>query len=370
MNGVRFDLENSNVLNPFFQKEEIVKPGLLYEVLPDGRWAFYFDSSIISSFNTCEKLFWYRHHLRLRRKGPGGYAMTIGSWWSKVMEYFYQGLMAQQHSLQVLQPWYEKNIVNQEFMLRCAGKAWVDLKMNEWEAKDPKRFTKFGGKNAAIVMANRYYEAQASIDLNTFQIVAVEQGFGRRRECLIGESSQVLVFYIGKPDLVVYAKSDETLIPIDHKTIDYVRWDTQVKYKPHTQTAGYIFICNELARQLGYAKPVTKCIINVAARAEPTDNPRGGGKPRPRFVRVFPSYSVEELEEWKRETIGKAERLRRCYEEGFFPKREAYCHFYAGCEYRGIDSLSVGARDIAIKADYVQIEPWVPYEVEEEEESE
>lgn len=289
--------------------------------------------------------------------------MTIGGWWSLAMEYFYTAIKLEQIHADKLNP----IVVNQEVALSCAARAWAELKMDEWEAKDPKRFTKFGGKNGALVMMNRYWDAQGQIDKNIWQIVAVEQGFGRKRECKIAENEYIVVYYIGKPDLVVYAKTEETLIPIDHKTIDYVRWDTQVKYKPHAQTAGYIFICNELARQLGYEKPVTRCIINVAARAEPTDNPRDGGKPKPRFTRVFPSYSVEELAEWKNETLEKAERLRRCIERNYWPKRESACHLYAGCDYRRVDSLPPGARELAIKADYVQIEPWVPYEVEEEE---
>ncbi len=38
-----------------------VKPGTLYNVLPDGRWEFFFDNYTITTHTTCEQKFGYSH---------------------------------------------------------------------------------------------------------------------------------------------------------------------------------------------------------------------------------------------------------------------------------------------------------------------
>ena len=139
----------------------------------------------------------------------------------------------------------------------------------------------------------------------------------------------------------------------------------QARYKPHSQTTGYIFALSKIAKDLGIDRPVDRCIVNVAARSRPSDNPRDGKK-KPRFARVYVAYSSEELEEWRLGVLDKVTRMRHAIEHGDYIWREASCHLFRGCEFRRVDSTPPGARDIILTADFIKAEPWAPYEVEEE----
>lgn len=325
------------------------------KALDDGRTAFYLDNSTLSSFTTCEQQFKYKYIHLIRGKGRGA-AMSLGSWWSTTMELFYKEMDRCQRAKL---PLPDKSVV-----LMLAAKAWTENNMNALEAVQKKAFDKFGGHKGAIQMAGRYFDTYALQDYNNWSIIGVEEGFGLKGEVVIHEDDQIIVYYTGKPDLVVFSKHEDQLMPLDHKTVDKVEYNVQRKYKPHSQTVGYIYAVGILAKELGIQRPVSRCIINVCSRNEPSDKPRDG-KIKPRFTRVFPSYSVEEIEEWKQSIALKTKRLYECLLKDEWVWRESACHLYAGCDFRGIDSLAPGSREIAIKADYVQVDPWIPYEVED-----
>src|SRR6266436_230354 len=66
-----------------------------YKILPNGKFEFFVDASLLKSFSQCEAYFYLKHVKNLRQKGTSiskPFPMAIGSWWSDVMESFYNTL--------------------------------------------------------------------------------------------------------------------------------------------------------------------------------------------------------------------------------------------------------------------------------------
>lgn len=337
-----------------------------YTIESDGRYHFKIDHHLISDANTCERYFKFKHMPDAEGKVWSGRgwssAIQVGIWWSRVMELFYREMSI------------EASLPHQSLMEKFAVDAWLSQNMNaQFQLNDPDYYDKFGGPQGALQMALEYYDSFAAVDFRSWTIIGSEKGFGLRNEILVGEDQDVVVHYVGKPDLVVIENSSGKLLPVDHKTKDSIPGNINEQFKPHPQTAGYIFACNELARQLGLStKDTDRCIIRVAARLRPTDNPRkqkngAPGIKRPRFVNVYPNYSLAELAEWQHDIMAKARRLRYTIEHDEFIPRESACHlFYHGCQFRGVCSTPPASRDLVLRSNFTKIDPWTPYNVEED----
>jgi hypothetical protein len=362
MNNLEKLIESSSL--PYFVKSTD-------EAAP--RLAFYIDNHLITTHNFCEAQFYLKHMRRLRLKGPSGMAMSIGGWWSAVLEDFYNLIKEQQNPrispTGLVLPL--SGYPSQKDFIESAAKRWREAKMDELAVARPKAYKEFGGSTGAALMAMQYYVGQGRLDCQNWKIVGAEKGFGQKGEVLLYEDDKILVYYIGKPDLVVLADGGNTLLPVEHKTIHRIQSNITVKYKPHPQIMGYVFSLNRIAKDLGYDKPVDRCIVNVAARAMPAEKPKDG-KVKPRFTRIFPHYAVEELEEWRQNVVAKVKRLHYSLinDEWLWKDGQTTCHLYGGCEYRGIHSKPPSMRDLVISSDYVEIASWSPYVVEDEDEEE
>ncbi len=322
----------------------------------DGRLEFRMDSSMLNSF-ACPQLFNYLYVQSQRRKGMPG-AMSIGSWWSKVLELFYINMQSRQQS--------GAGYVTRSEMMAFAASAWQDCKMEQLKTQNPKAYADFNGINGAIIMASEYYDRVGDIDNRNLRIVSSEAGFGLRGEMILFEDNEIIIHYVGKPDLTVFDTASKVLAPMDHKTVDRVRSDLQRKYKPHGQTCGYIWALGKLAKDLGYDTPVDRCIINVCGRLAPAENPRDGKK-KPRFTRVYPTYSPDEVEEWRLGVVNKVRAIRRAILSDEWYMNDKICHLYGGCDFRLVDAVAPANRYIVLGADFVKVEPWIPYKVEDDE---
>jgi hypothetical protein len=343
-----------------------MKPTQFYEVLPDGRYRFRVDHHTINDYNTCDRYFEYRHMADPANQVWGtktlNLKIALGSWWSSVMESFYHEMTF-------------GSLPTDLYMMKFAVEAWNEHHMEGYANADPEVFDKFGGVEGAKLMASEYYEAFAKHHYTQWQVIGAELGFGWRDELPLGEDDKVVVYYGGKPDLVIVDRSQNMVMPLDFKTKDSVPGNASVMYKPHPQTAGYIFAVSKMLEdcyRLGSTeinnppKAPTKCIIMICARFRPTDKPRSGIR-SPRFMPVYPMYTADEIEEWRRSVIEKCRRLRDSIERGYFPPRESACHlFYHGCQFRRVCSQPAATRDMILRSDFVKIEPWSPYRVEED----
>jgi hypothetical protein len=361
------------------------KRGELYRVMDDGRYMFFFDHSTITNFGKCPTLFNYLTLQNYRRKGGYGVPVNVGSWWSKVMEYFY--------TFQPVLSGTEGTIVPRSVadIIACAGRAWVEGIYDEMEKTDPVRYAKFAmpmsrdevarslGQQSAdvlmsfyeekerprtalpigpILMAVKYYNYCHENDYRDWRIIAAERAFGRYGEVMIGEDDEVVVYYMGKPDLVVYDHANNLLMPVDHKTKDGIDKNIETIWKPHSQTQGYIFAVNSIAKQLGYDVIVDRCVINVAARLEPGPT----SKRQSRFHRVRPHYNQAEMLEWRDDIMLKATNLKHALQRSRFERHDTSCHLYGGCYFRDVCSRPPSNRDLVLKTDFVKTEPWSPYE--------
>jgi hypothetical protein len=328
--------------------EVIVKPGTLYEINKrDGKWDVFVDASMLTTFLDCEQKFQYKYRDNLRVKGAVNFKMELGSWWSRTMEMYYNA--------------FRQGDLSKEEVSHYALQAWVDRKMDDFEPAVPKSFSEFGGKGGAVLMALRYYDETHAYDEAHWQVLSVEEGAGRKRELLVGESDKVRVYYITLPDLFVLV--DKTnLVPVDHKTKDFIDTRLQHQFNPHLQTCGYIWAARCFATQLGMQVTTNSCIINVAARDEP--GPRS--KNDQRFKRIPVHYNPSQLDAWAARVLNAGERLRQCIERNEWQWNGESCHKYAGCEYRPIDAAPPDARLQVIKSAYEERERWVPYIADDE----
>lgn len=343
-----------------------MEPHQFYETLPDGRWKFRVDHHLLDDFNTCDRLFQFRHMpdpagLVWATKGVS-VKVAIGSWWATFCERYYDQFRLGQLPT-------EANIVE------IVADAWTEHEMERYRngtEGDKENFEKFGGAEGALQMAVEYHRAFGEQHFRDWQVVATELGFGLKDEIKLGEDLHVVVYYTGRPDLVVLDRAQQMVMPLDFKTKDLVPWNAPSIVKPLPQLCGYIFATRKLMRDCfvgtmngSGAKLPTKCIVMFCARLKPSDKPRDGVK-KPRFLPVYANYSLEELEEWRLGVIEKCRRLRSAIERAVFLPRESACHLYAGCMFRRVCSMSANVRPAMLQADFVKQAPWQPYELQED----
>jgi PD-(D/E)XK nuclease superfamily len=323
-----------------------------YEILPDGRTLFFVDASLLKSFSHCERYFYLKHVKNLRPKGYATvkpFPMAIGSWWSDVMEMFYNRLR-------------ENVEITTQDILDFTTLGWAKNQLDVSALSEPDKFELFGDIAGAALMLQDYYNSQYLIDKHNWKIIAVEEGFGLNKEVFLGESSRVVVYWIGKPDLVVV--ENERLTPVDHKTVSRIDGFTTTRYKPSTQMPGYVYSCEVIAKSLGYRVTVDRCVVNICSRTRPAEKPRTGSR-RPRFIRAYPNFNREEIEEWRRNVVAKCERIAHCLRTNEWAWSETSCdNFYMRpCDFKKLDSTTPSARDIVLMADFMEGKPWQPYQV-------
>jgi len=291
--------------------------------------------------------------------------IALGSWWSSVMESFYNEMTF-------------GTLPTDHHIYKFVTDAWSEHKMEDYASADDKTrevFDKFGGLDGGRLMALEYYEAFAKQHYSSWQIIGAELGFGWKDELPLGEDDKVVVYYGGKPDLVILDRAQNMIMPLDFKTKDSVPGNATLMYKPHPQTAGYIYAVNKMLDMMyghnltdAATRPLspTKCIIMICARFRPTDKPRSGVR-SPRFLPVYPQYSADEIEEWRQSVMEKCRRLRDSIERGVWTPRESACHlYYNGCVFRCVCSQPANIRQALLKSDFVKVEPWSPYNTEED----
>jgi hypothetical protein len=133
--------------------------------------------------------------------------IALGSWWSTTMESFYNDM-----SYGVLP--------TEHHMYKFASDAWLSHKMEEYKNTDSEVFDKFGGLDGARLMALEYYQAFATQHFTNWRVIGTELGFGWKDELPLGEDDKVVVFYGGKPDLVILDHSQQLVSAIQTASTD------------------------------------------------------------------------------------------------------------------------------------------------------
>jgi hypothetical protein len=215
--------------------------------------------------------------------------------------------------------------------------------------------------SGAIAMAIDYYYHRGESDFRNWKIIAAEASFGTDEDLIIGENDKVIVAWQGRPDLVALDHQDR-LMPLDFKTKDYPDLaNLCVEYKPHPQTAGYIFALNKLSEQLGFKNRISdRCVIIVCGRMPQREPRKKGESPKPRFVQIQVDYSQSELKEWQLQTLVKATRLRHMIETGNYTMNTSMCHYQFGshCEFLEVCRRQPEIRYQILQCDYDIVKPW------------
>jgi len=334
------------------------EPYVFYKLLPDGRFKLNVDASLMKDFDLCERYFYLKHIKNVRPKGLAiakPFPMAIGSWWSDVMDMFYEHLKKGED-------------ISKDRIQEIALLSWAKNNIEASALADPKKFKSFGDLAGAVLMLQEYYDSQYLIDKQNWKIVSVEQGFGLKDEVHIGETRRCVVYWVGKPDLTIV--EDRRLFPIDHKTTNSIGANTGDEYKPGDQMIGYVHSCEVLAKQLGIDIRVDRCVVNVCSRTRPTDKPRNGGAKKPRFKRYYPNYTRDEIEEWKRDLLLRCDRMVHCISTNEWTWRKTACTniYRRMCDFHELDSKTPAAREFILAANFQEGVAWKPYEPIEEEE--
>lgn len=330
----------------------------------DAEYEMYLDNHMLSSYSVCPSLFELKHIKNLRAKGGMSFYPAYGVWFHDVIQWFYENL--------------EKGFDCEELFV-TAARMWTEQEMQRFKETETKRFEKMcsgyedlvvGGRfpcpAAALSLASQYYQQYYTLDRENWTVLATEAGFGDNKEVSLGGTTitegVVKFFYTGRPDLVVM-DTEGRVFPVDHKTTDRIDSHLMSEYKPHSETAGYIYAIEKILASLLKDKIIDRCVINVSAREVPTQKPRDGGTPAPRFKRIYPMYSQDEIEEWETNTYQKYHEITKLiFGGGRFRWNETQCHNYSGCEFLRIHSVTPSSRETIIGADYVVSAPWKPYE--------
>lgn len=342
-----------------------MKPGEFFELMSDGRYRFRVDHHTINDFNTCDQYFAFRHMTDATGKVWGtkgrSFKVEVGSWWSSVMEAYYNEMS-------------HNSMPTDHHVFKFATDSWSAHQLDAFQTTDPELYDKFGGIDGARLMALEYHQAFGAQHFKDWVVLGPELGFGWRDELKLGEDDEVVVYYGGKPDLTIYHRAQRMIMPLDFKTKDSVPSNANVLWKPHPQTAGYIFAIRKLLAEVKEAQTTptlndvlepTKCIVMVCARLRPTDKPKSGIR-APRFLPCYPNYTADEIEEWRLGIMEKCRRLRTAIKRGVWIKRESACHlYYHGCAFRRVCSAPAATRDLLLKADFIKQDPWVPYSTED-----
>lgn len=326
--------------------DDRIKPGELYRIAPDGRWEIYLDATMATNFGLCPALYYESFVLNLTPKGDHPFTRDLGSWWSSCMENIYTA--------------FSKNIkLTPMELVELATREWDRLGMDLYATAHPKAFKEFGGRYGAIQMIAEYAGRQLPIDYRTWKIIAAEASFGRNREVKIGETSRIILYWMGQPDLFVEA--EKRILPVDHKSVAAIDDYTEVSYKPNTQIPGYIIAGQVLLRSLNSGLTCDRAIINCVGRKDTTDK-SGSDIKRPRFKRFTIHYSEAELEEWRESQLRTAEDIRRSFETGIWQMRPNACKYMWGrkCVMHDIHKRPPETRDIVRISSYIKREPWIP----------
>ena len=117
------------------------------------------------------------------------------------------------------------------------------------------------------------------------------------------------------------------------------------QFKPHNQFMGYTWAGKTILQS-----PVKGGIVDAAQIAVGFT----------RFERQPITFTAEQLDEWRDNTLHTIKHMQGLTAAGHFPMNLSACGNYGGCPYRTLCQRSPSVRDRFIEGDYTHPEPWDP----------
>ncbi len=120
----------------------------------------------------------------------------------------------------------------------------------------------------------------------------------------------------------------------DHKTSANLQL-SDCSHRPNPQIDGYCYACRELVGKCSGA------IINGISTAQ---------NPKERFNRFITSRSEPEIDRWRTDFIDSTDRISRDYERGHFPMSTVYCNRWGKCKFWNL--CVYGENEVYIEQNY------------------
>ena len=263
----------------------------------------YLDNTIMSTFDRCKRLFYWRHIRHLVPAGCTGAPLILGKAFHNGLEYLYLGYTLQESVDHLHATYLPKSAV------------------------DDKGRTPENAERILRAYHKKYFP-------ETFKVVATEAP-------ILVELSCDVVF-VGLSDLIV--KDKGSLYTYEHKTTANAYYLCE---RPNHQISGYIYGL----RLLGY--DVKGGVLNIAKILKPTTRVKQSDW----FIRQQTTRTDEDMRDWYLWVMSTKEAIDQCLDRKFFPQNTGECY---RCNYRDLCTSGEETVEMLIKHQY-RTEAWEPW---------
>lgn len=297
----------------------------------------YYDSTMISTFMKCPKLFDYKFNQNLRSRGEA-YALTFGILLHSAIEQYWRDRF--------------DNVDHEQAIYNAArlafNNSWQKLpNLNTVELKR----TRFALVRAIVSYFDHYIgEAQESYQLKHVTPMsatlkgetgpAVEINF----KLAIKDANEIEAVYCGYID-AIRGEADRVFVA-DYKTTTktlndwyFLNWAIDV------QITGYVLA----AHMMGFSS-IQGGYIDAVQLLE------NGAE----FKLHFVPRSKENLNEFLEDIGYYIAEERRCAREDFYPRNRTACSMFGGCEFIEVCKSPEIARQPILYSNFDEVEPWDP----------
>lgn len=268
-----------------------------------------FDSQILSTLMSCERLTDFRFNLNLVPITGKGRSLEMGSMLHHILAEYYRS-----HDVKAALAAGEKYIVGD-------GSKELPGLVN----------TSMEDAQYVLSTAEQYFEFYKA---DSWTPLEVEKVFSD----VVYEDDDIRVMWKAKLDVRIDTHQQGLKLPMDHKTMSQRRetLDLNNQFMGQCVVAG---VNQMIVNKIGWQKTL---------------------KPVEKFQRVIMSYSSDRLDEWKQLVGYYANYWIGLSEVGFYPPRFSHCDKFAGCIFRSVCSQSRSMREEELRQHFVVGEPWEP----------
>ena len=275
-----------------------------------------FDSQVLSSIMSCERLTDFRFNMNLVSIMGRGTALEKGGLIHRMLEVYYKN-------------WDKKRAIAIEMAVEAADKYIIG------EGQDPAvSNTSFEDIQYVKDTFLAYTQHWAA---DSWTPVEIEKVKGD----VVYEDDEVRVLWKAKFDIIVDThqhNAQQSILPMDHKTMSQRRktLDLNNQFMGQCVLAG----TNQMViNKIGWQKTL---------------------KPHEKFERIMMNYSTDRLEEWKQLVGYYAKYWVSLTQIGYYPPRFTHCDKFGGCQFKDVCSANRNMREFQLKQDFVVGEPWEP----------
>jgi hypothetical protein len=303
--------------------------------IPDTRIQWAWDSTMLEDAKRCPKLYEYKYIQGWRPKGENANLRFGGEFHTCVQHYD----MSRAHGI-------PHNDAVHDVVRELLHRTWG------WEPDPETKAGKYKNRSSLIRTVINYLDYYYPDPAETYILEngkpAVELSFNYELDFgpkfsrdTVGQRPYTLC---GHLDRIVVFNGDH--FGMDYKTTTTTPstyyFDT---YSPHNQMSLYTLASNVI-----FKAPVKGMIINAVQMLIGSN----------RFVRGITFRTQDQIDEWLYDLEHWLLQMEGYALHQYWPRNDTACDKYGGCPFRTVCSKSPAVREIYLKADFTQEEPWNP----------